>query len=261
MAKYTHAYYNIIKRNISITDIRREHLQNLTYSEQKYRGHLFCPGCEIVPLALVHSNGLLYFRGYPNEKHRDGCLFSLDIRIISDVKKIDFEAEEQADTQMDALLRLLSAPPIEDEKADTPHDTECEDGRQIKHRTQNQRKRLPQCFIEDLSAHLKNGITLPEVCIYYGEVFCKVIDEKSPRDRNTPIKVLIIKESITGKEIMGLTMSQNVWNYLGQNIQSKLQKESRPIKIAFLGIPSPQQAEALKLPYVCYLRKSSYLKI
>jgi len=66
MAKYTEAYNDITNRNIDIMHVRKECAADPAAYERNYRGHLFCPGCGVVPLTLVHDEGRLYFRGHPN---------------------------------------------------------------------------------------------------------------------------------------------------------------------------------------------------
>lgn len=69
MAKYTEAYNDITNRNIDIMHVRKECAADPAAYERNYRGHLFCPGCGVVPLTLVHDEGRLYFRGHPNAVH------------------------------------------------------------------------------------------------------------------------------------------------------------------------------------------------
>lgn len=55
MAKYTEAYNDITNRNIDIMHVRKECAADPAAFERNYRGHLFCPGCGVVPLTLVHD--------------------------------------------------------------------------------------------------------------------------------------------------------------------------------------------------------------
>ena len=75
MAKYTEAYNDITNRNIDIMHVRKECAADPAAYERNYRGHLFCPGCGVVPLTLVHDEGRLYFRGHPNAVQPDRCGF------------------------------------------------------------------------------------------------------------------------------------------------------------------------------------------
>lgn len=50
MAKYTEAYNDITNRNIDIMHVRKECAVDPAAYERNYRGHLFCPGCGVVPL-------------------------------------------------------------------------------------------------------------------------------------------------------------------------------------------------------------------
>ena len=82
MAKYTEAYNDITNRNIDIMHVRKECAADPAAYERNYRGHLFCPGCGVVPLTLVHDEGRLYFRGHPNAVHPDRCFVGIQTQYI-----------------------------------------------------------------------------------------------------------------------------------------------------------------------------------
>ena len=83
MAKYTEAFCVTTGSMISITQMRSEYNHDPAVYEKVYKGHLFCPGCQAVPLTVVHTNGQLYYRGHPHEKHADGCWYALDERVLT----------------------------------------------------------------------------------------------------------------------------------------------------------------------------------
>ena len=112
MAKYTEAYNDITNRNIDIMHVRKECAADPAAYERNYRGHLFCPGCGVVPLTLVHDEGRLYFRGHPNAVHPDGCIFVLDEHIVKDISRLRGEDEDHALAQRDFLFRLTFATPL-----------------------------------------------------------------------------------------------------------------------------------------------------
>lgn len=107
MAKYTEAFFDITHTPVTIMQIRSEYNLDHTVCERKYKGHLFCPCCKVVPLTVVHANGLLYYRGHPHEEHGDGCMYSLEEIVIKDVDKISSDVEKQAISQLDMLLRSM----------------------------------------------------------------------------------------------------------------------------------------------------------
>lgn len=69
MPKYTEAFFNITHKPVTIMQIRNEYNLDHTVYERRYKGHIFCPYCKAVPLTVVHTNGLLYYRGHPHEEH------------------------------------------------------------------------------------------------------------------------------------------------------------------------------------------------
>lgn len=105
MAKYTEAFCVTTGSMISIMQMRSEYNHDPAIYEKVYKGHLFCPGCQAVPLTVVHTNGQLYYRGHPHEEHADGCWYALDERVVKSVTEINGDSEEQALSQLDSLLR------------------------------------------------------------------------------------------------------------------------------------------------------------
>ena len=77
MPKYTEAFFNITHKPVTIMQIRNEYNLDHTVYERRYKGHIFCPYCKAVPLTVVHTNGLLYYRGHPHEEHGEGCMYTL----------------------------------------------------------------------------------------------------------------------------------------------------------------------------------------
>jgi hypothetical protein len=71
MPKYTEAFFNIAHKPVTIMQIRNEYNLDHTVYERRYKGHIFCPYCKIVPLTVVHANGLLYFRGHTKNTAMD----------------------------------------------------------------------------------------------------------------------------------------------------------------------------------------------
>lgn len=88
MPKYTEAFFNITHKPVTIMQIRNEYNLDHTVYERRYKGHIFCPYCKAVPLTVVHTNGLLYYRGHPHEEHGEGCMYTLKEIVIKDVEKI-----------------------------------------------------------------------------------------------------------------------------------------------------------------------------
>ena len=74
MPKYTEAFFNITHKPVTIMQIRNEYNLDHTVYERRYKGHIFCPYCKAVPLTVVHTNGLLYYRGHPHEEHGEVCI-------------------------------------------------------------------------------------------------------------------------------------------------------------------------------------------
>lgn len=107
MPKYTEAFFNITHKPVTIMQIRNEYNLDHTVYERRYKGHIFCPYCKAVPLTVVHTNGLLYYRGHPHEEHGEGCMYTLKEIVIKDVEKIGGDIEKQAVSQLDMLLRSM----------------------------------------------------------------------------------------------------------------------------------------------------------
>jgi len=105
MAKYTEAFCTTTGGMVSIMQMRSEYNHDPAVYEKVYKGHLFCPGCQAVPLTVVHANGTLFYRGHPHEEHADGCWYALDERVVKSVTEINGDSEEQALSQLDSLLR------------------------------------------------------------------------------------------------------------------------------------------------------------
>ena len=57
MAKYTEAFCVTTGSMISIMQMRSEYNHDPAIYEKVYKGHLFCPGCQAVPLTVVHKSG------------------------------------------------------------------------------------------------------------------------------------------------------------------------------------------------------------
>lgn len=95
MPKYTEAFFNITHKPVTIMQIRNEYNLDHTVYERRYKGHIFCPYCKAVPLTVVHTNGLLYYRGHPHEEHGEGCMYTLKEIVIKDVEKIGGDIEKQ----------------------------------------------------------------------------------------------------------------------------------------------------------------------
>lgn len=259
MAKYAEAFFDTTREPVTIMQIRREYILDHTVYERKYKGHIFCPYCKVVPLTVVHTNDLLYYRGHPHEEHGGGCMYALKEIVIKDVEKVSGDVEKQAISQLDMLLRSMF---VDNQKTDdTKNDDFGQNTRDIPvvRQQQTMQKRLPQCRIELLSELLAADKTPQEINIFYGKVFCEVIDAKK-RHSKIGTKVLIIKDPTTKKVIMGLTMSLAVWDHFSPDMQALLQAAKQPLYIAFLGGVSSPQIFELELPYVCYLRKSTYLQ-
>ena len=100
MAKYTEAFCVTTGSMISIMQMRSEYNHDPAIYEKVYKGHLFCPGCQAVPLTVVHTNGQLYYRGHPHEEHADGCWYAVDERAVKSVTEINGDSEEQALSQL-----------------------------------------------------------------------------------------------------------------------------------------------------------------
>ena len=83
MPKYTEAFFNITHKPVTIMQIRNEYNLDHTVCERRYKGHIFCPYCKAVPLTVVHTNGLLYYRGHPHEEHGEGCMYTLKEIVVN----------------------------------------------------------------------------------------------------------------------------------------------------------------------------------
>ena len=219
--------------------IRNEYNLDHTVYERRYKGHIFCPYCKAVPLTVVHTNGLLYYRGHPHEEHGEGCMYTLKEIVIKDVEKIGGDIEKQAVSQLDMLLRSMVD---NNQKPDTTKTgnsgQDCRDI-PVVHRQQTLQKRLPQCRLELLPELLAANEAPREVNIYYGRVLCEVVSDKTPY-KGADVKVLVVKDIVTKKVIMGLTMSLAVWSHFTTDTQALLQAAQQPLHIAFLGkrVPS-----------------------
>ena len=130
----------------------------------------------------------------------------------------------------------------------------------VVHRQQTLQKRLPQCRLELLPELLAANEAPREVNIYYGRVLCEVVSDKTPY-KGADVKVLVVKDIVTKKVIMGLTMSLVVWSHFTTDTQALLQTTLQPVHIAFLGSPSSLKPKKLELSHMCYLRKSTFLQI
>lgn len=259
MAKYTEAFFTTTGKPVTIMQVRNEYNLDHAVYEKNYKGHLFCPICKIVPLTVVHINGFLYFRGHPHEEHGSDCMYGLKEMVIKDIQKISGDIEKQALSQIDILLRSTYDHSQNTGSTRAESHSLNESNVPIVHQQQTMQKRLPQCRIELLPELLAANEAPREIRVYYGEAFCEVVNTKNTYS-GLDIKVLVIKDTVTKKPIMGLTMSLAVWGHFSTEVQTSLQAAQKPIHIAFLGGPSALQIQELKLPYTCYLRKSTYLK-
>lgn len=166
MPKYTEAFFNITHKPVTIMQIRNEYNLDHTVYERRHKGHIFCPYCKAVPLTVVHTNGLLYYRGHPHEEHGEGCMYTLKEIVIKDVEKIGGDIEKQAVSQLDMLLRSMVD---NNQKPDTTKTgnsgQDCRDI-PVVHRQQTLQKRLPQCRLELLPELLAANEAPREVNIY-----------------------------------------------------------------------------------------------
>lgn len=194
MPKYTEAFFNITHKPVTIMQIRNEYNLDHTVYERRYKGHIFCPYCKAVPLTVVHTNGLLYYRGHPHEEHGEGCMYTLKEIVIKDVEKIGGDIEKQAVSQLDMLLRSMVD---NNQKPDTTKTgnsgQDCRDI-PVVHRQQTLQKRLPQCRLELLPELLAANEAPREVNIYYGRVLCEVVGDKTPY-KGADVKVLVLTHS------------------------------------------------------------------
>lgn len=194
------------------------------------------------------ENPRLYYRGHPHEEHGEGCMYTLKEIVIKDVEKIGGDIEKQAVSQLDMLLRSMVD---NNQKPDTTKTgnsgQDCRDI-PVVHRQQTLQKRLPQCRLELLPELLAANEAPREVNIYYGRVLCEVVSDKTPY-KGADVKVLVVKDIVTKKVIMGLTMSLAVWSHFTTDTQALLQAAQQPLHIAFLGSPSSLQTQKLKLSH------------
>lgn len=260
MEKYTEAFCSITGNKVSIMQMRMECSLDPAAYEKNYKGHLFCPFCKVVPLTVVHANGLLYYRGHPHEVHSSNCWYSLDVRVVKSITRISGDIEKQALSQIDMLLRLTFDNNQKASGTKTANSNPSGSAVPVVHQWQTVKKRLPQYRIE-LLPELLDGDKMPEeISIFYGKVFCEVVDSKNPYN-GVDFKVLIVKDAVTKKTIMGLTMSLTVWNHFTTDTQVLLQASQQSVHIAFLGVHTLSQGKALGLPYTCYLKTSTYLQV
>lgn len=161
MAKYTEAYNDITNRNIDIMHVRKECAADPAAYERNYRGHLFCPGCGVVPLTLVHDEGRLYFRGHPNAVHPDRCGFVLDEHIVKDISRLRGEDEDHALAQRDFLFRLTFATPLLNANRQPANGNGNRNDAHAEHQHQVRQNRLPQCRLEELPYRIESN-KLPE---------------------------------------------------------------------------------------------------
>lgn len=180
MAKYTEAFCVTTGSMISIMQMRSEYNHDPAIYEKVYKGHLFCPGCQAVPLTVVHTNGQLYYRGHPHEEHADGCWYALDERVVKSVTEINGDSEEQALSQLDSLLRATFNGNQQAANARAANRNANRSNAPVVHQQQEARRRLPQCRIEDLPVRLATNDRPQEISIYYGKVLCEVVNAKNP---------------------------------------------------------------------------------
>lgn len=260
MEKYTEAFYSITGNKISIMQMRMECNLDPAAYEKTYKGHLFCPLCKVVPLTVVHANGLLYYRGHPHEEHGGDCMYSLDVRVVKSITRISGDIEKQALSQIDMLLRLTFDNSQKTSGTKTANPYPSGSAVPVVHQRQTMKKRLPQCRIELLPELLEANKMPEEISVFYGKVLCEVVNSKNPYT-GVDFKVLIIKDAVTKKTIMGLSMSLTVWSHFTTDTQALLQAAQQPVHIAFLGVHTSSQGKVLGLPYTCYLKTSTYLQV
>lgn len=70
MAKYTEAFCTTTGGMVSIMQMRSEYNHDPAVYEKVYKGHLFCPGCQAVPLTVVHANGTTFLPWAPTRRAR-----------------------------------------------------------------------------------------------------------------------------------------------------------------------------------------------
>lgn len=175
MEKYTEAFCSIIGDKVSIMQMRMECNLDPAAYEKNYKGHLFCPLCKVVPLTVVHANGLLYYRGHPHEEHGSNCLYSLDVRVVKSITKISGDIEKQALSQIDMLLRLTFDNNQKASGTKTANPNPSGSAVPVVHQWQTVKKRLPQYRIELLPELLDADKMPEEISIFTAKCFVKLL--------------------------------------------------------------------------------------
>lgn len=140
-------------------------------------------GCKAVPLTVVHTNGLLYYRGHPHEEHGEGCMYTLKEIVIKDVEKIGGDIEKQAVSQLDMLLRSMVD---NNQKPDTTKTgnsgQDCRDI-PVVHRQQTLQKRLPPAqqplhiaFLGSPSSLQTQKLKLSHMCYLRRSTFLQILE-------------------------------------------------------------------------------------
>lgn len=160
---------------ISIMQMRSEYNHDPAIYEKVYKGHLFCPGCQAVPLTVVHTNGQLYYRGHPHEEHADGCWYALDERVVKSVTEINGDSEEQALSQLDSLLRATFNGNQQAANARAANRNANRSNAPVVHQQQEARRRLPQCRIEDLPVRLATMIDPKKLAFIMAKCFARLL--------------------------------------------------------------------------------------
>lgn len=175
MAKYTEAFCTTTGGMVSIMQMRSEYNHDPAVYEKVYKGHLFCPGCQAVPLTVVHANGTLFYRGHPHEEHVDGCWYALDERVVKSVTEINGDIEEQALSQLDSLLRATFN--VNQQVANARAANRNANGNNVPvvHQQQEARRRLPQCRIEDLPVRLATNDSPKKLAFIMAKCFARLL--------------------------------------------------------------------------------------
>lgn len=175
MAKYTEAFCTTTGGMVSIMQMRSEYNHDPAVYEKVYKGHLFCPGCQAVPLTVVHANGTLFYRGHPHEEHVDGCWYALDERVVKSVTEINGDIEEQALSQLDSLLRATFN--VNQQVANARAANRKANGNNVPvvHQQQEARRRLPQCRIEDLPVRLATNDRPKKLAFIMAKCFARLL--------------------------------------------------------------------------------------
>ena len=155
--------------------MRSEYNHDPAIYEKVYKGHLFCPGCQAVPLTVVHTNGQLYYRGHPHEEHADGCWYALDERVLKNVTEINGDSEEQALSQLDSLLRATFNGNQQAANARAANRNANRSNAPVVHQQQEARRRLPQCRIEDLPVRLATMIDPKKLAFIMAKCFARLL--------------------------------------------------------------------------------------